>query len=139
MRFNLSTETGRNAANLYLNGLSNKVDITSIKETRSSQQNKALHLFFTIICQQLNEIGIEFHYTGIDGDIISMPFTPEIYKNFVWRELQKTMFGIVSTTKINTDQINQILDVITKHYADLHIEVRFPNKYDEYLKFSNQL
>lgn len=133
-RFNLGQN--RKGAEVYLASLDGNIEIDTVKNTRTSQQNKALHLFFTILCQQMNEIGMEHTFLGIKGNEISIPYTPFLVKQFIWKQIQVAMFGIESTTKINTEQINQILDVLTKHFGEMNIEISFPNKFDEYLKFS---
>lgn len=132
-RFDL--ETQKEQAKQYIDSQKGLIEIVNVKKSRTNQQNRALHLFFTIVTNQLNELGQEFQYSGISGKSLSMPYTPELFKNMIWREIQKAMYGIESTTKINTDQINGILDVLIKHFGEMGIEVSFPNKFDEYLKF----
>ena len=132
-RFNL--ENQKDEAKKYIDSQKGLIEIQNVKENRSTQQNRALHLFFTIVSNQLNELGQEFIYFGLSGRQLSMPFTPILFKNMIWRELQKAMYGIESTTKINTEQINGILDVLVKHFGEMGISVSFPNRFDEYLKF----
>ena len=38
------------------------------------------------------------------------------------------LFGIKSTTKINTDKINKIADVVSKFFAERGVYVEFPTK-----------
>ncbi len=114
------------------------VKIEQVKQTRSTLQNSALHLFFTILANQLNENGIDFIFENVIYGKIEMKFTPEIVKNFIWRPIQKTLFNIDSTTKINTLQINEILDVITLHFGNSGIPISFPNNFDLYLKFNTK-
>ncbi len=132
MRFNL--EFNRISAEIYLGSQTGLVDIIKIKNVRTNQQNRALHLFFTILSEQMNEMGMEYTFFGIKGTQITMPYTPAIIKEFIWRQIQMALFGIESTTKINTEQINAILDVLTKHFGEMGIEVSFPNKFELYLK-----
>ena len=58
------------------------VELKEIKQTRSNQQNRALHLYFTFISEQLVDMGAEFRYMGVKGVELSMPYTPDIVKNF---------------------------------------------------------
>ncbi len=132
-RFNL--DTARDKANEYLQGQTGIVEISNVKATRTSQQNKALHLFYTILSQQLNEIGLEHRYFGVTGKELSLPYTKDIIKTFIWKPIQSAMFGIESTTKLKTEQINAILDVLIKHFGEQGIEVSFPSRFEEYLKF----
>jgi hypothetical protein len=103
-----------------------------IKPTRSTRQNSALHLLFKWISESLNDLGQEFCYTGVKGFEISTPYTPEIVKNFFWRPIQVTLFDIESTTKINTEQINKIMGIINKFFAEKGVVILFPS-YDSLL------
>lgn len=104
------------------------VDLIKKKNTRTTKQNSALHLLFTIISSQLNEIGVEFQYFGIRGGRLSMRHTPHLVKEMIWKPIQKALFDIESTTKINTEQINEIVDILTKYFADKGIVIAFPSK-----------
>ena len=98
-----------------------------IKQTRSNQQNKSLHKYFSLISDQLNEMGSEFNFTGISGKPLSLRYTSNIIKELFWKEIQLTMFGTKSTTQLDTNQINQIVDVFTKFFGEKGVSVDFPS------------
>lgn len=104
------------------------IDLLEKKNTRTTRQNSALHLLFTIISSQLNEMGMEFTYYGLKGQELSVMHTPDLVKNFIWRPIQIALFDIKSTTKINTEQINKIVDVLAKFFADKGVVIQFPSK-----------
>lgn len=107
------------------------VEIKKLSETRSSQENRALHLYFTKVAECLVEVGIDFIYTNvITGDMISIPFTGDLVKNHIWRPLQITMFEIESTTKLTNKMINDILEVMANWLAEKGKVVNFPNRID---------
>jgi hypothetical protein len=103
------------------------------KEKRTSLQNRALHLFFKIMADQLNNLGLDCSIE-IQNITFSVPYTDMTFKNEIWRPIQKTMYGIESTKDINTKQINGILDVLTVSFGQSGIEITFPNKWDLMLK-----
>lgn len=103
------------------------VELKEIKKTRSNLQNRALHLFFTMISDNLNELGQTFNYTGLKGQEMDIMFTPELVKETLWKPLQKALFKIESTTKLNTGQINEIVDVIVKYFGEKGILIEFPH------------
>jgi len=111
-----------------------KCEVKKITRTRTLSQNSALHLFFTNIADQLNELGETFNYTGFNGKEMEMMFTPELIKNAMWKPIQIALFEIESTKDINTHQINKILDVITNFFAKKGIPVSFPSQFEKYLK-----
>ena len=102
-------------------------------KTRTNKQNAALHKFFKMLSDQLNELGQTFHYRGFNGDDMELMFTEDIIKKFMWRQIQITLFNTSSTTKLTTDQIDKILDVITNFYAKKGIPVVFPSKANQLL------
>ena len=104
-----------------------KVEAKRIMDTRTSRQNSALHLYFNFIANELNDLGIEFQHTGITGNTFELRYTPDLVKNFIWRPIQISMFDIKSTTKIDTHQINEIIDVITKFFGDRGVVISFPS------------
>lgn len=103
------------------------VELKEVKLTRSGKQNRSLHVFFTIISNELNELGMEFQYTGLKGSTLSTRYTPHLVKEFFWRPVQIALFNIQSTTKIDTQQINEVNDVIIKFFAEKGIELYFPS------------
>ena len=104
------------------------VDLTEKMNTRTNKQNRALHLLYSIMTNQLNEIGMTYKYFGLKGHIIETRYTTHIVKEFFWRPIQIALFDIKSTTKINTIQINEIVDVINKFFGERGVVIEFPNK-----------
>ncbi len=116
----------------YLVENEKKVDLKQCNNTRTSLQNSALHKFFTIISEELNELGMEFNFTGVKGYDLSTTYTPNIVKEFFWKPIQITLFDYESTTKLNTKQMNEVIDIIIKFFADKGVLIEFPNR--EHLK-----
>ena len=130
MNFNLKTEQGKELAKSrfeYILKNEKEIEIKEIKKKRSSTQNRALHLYFTFIANELNNQGQTFNYTLLTDKVFEIPFTAEIIKNQVWRMIQIKLFNIESTTKINTNQINEILEVTNHYFSQFGILVEFPN------------
>jgi len=113
---------------LYFKKQGKTVDLIEKKNTRTNQQNKALHLLYTIMTNQLNELGLTYKYYGLKGQIIETRYTTHIVKEFFWRPIQIALFDIKSTTKINTTHINEIMDVIINFFAEKGVVIEFPNK-----------
>lgn len=130
MLYNLQNEAEVLKAKEKFNHLLSKgktIDLIEKMNTRTTKQNSALHLYFTMISSQLNEIGLEFHYTGLKGQILTTRYTPEVVKNFFWRPIQIALFDIKSTKKINTQQINEIVDVVAKFFGEKGVLIQFPS------------
>lgn len=115
----------------------NYVEIKMYKSTRTSRQNRALHLFFTNMSDMLNEHGLYFNYSGvITGNIIEIPWTMELFKEMVWKPIQKHLFNKSSTTRLKTNEIDVVFEVINKHFSEKGMEINFPCEFEYYLENS---
>lgn len=137
-RYNLKSSQGiANArANLdYHIKKGNTIEQKYIRKTRSSQENRALHLYYSNVANALIEIGYNYSYINqMTGEIIEIPFTGELFKEYFWRPLQQTMFKIESTTKLTTFMINDILEALSLWLAEKGVQVKFPNRLDLLMK-----
>ena len=107
--------------------LGKQIELKEVRITKSQLQSKSLHLFFTMVSNELNELGLTFQYKGLTGKTFELRYTPELVKNHIWRSIQIAMFDIKSTTKIDTKQINQIIDVITLFFSERGVVIYFPS------------
>lgn len=113
---------------VYFKSKGKTVDLIEKMNTRTTNQNSALHLLFRIMSEQLNEMGLTYKYYGLKGHLIETRYTTHICKEFFWRPIQISMFNIKSTTKISTQQINEIMDVISNFFGEKGVVIQFPSK-----------
>ena len=128
--FDTSTYEGKAGAIKLVNELLEEkavIEIKKSKKTRSGAQNRALHKYFGLISEQLNEMGMEFVYTGIRGKELSMPYSSTIVKDYFWRPLQIHLFKKESTTQITTKEMNEIIEIIGKFFAEKGVDLPFPS------------
>ena len=104
-----------------------KFELKKVLNTRTSQQNRALHLFFTFVSSELNELGLEFTYEGLSTKNLTSRYTELIVKEFIWKPIQFSMFNIKSTKKLDTNQMNEIIDVIVSYFGNKGVILQFPN------------
>ena len=89
---------------------------------RTLQQNKALHLFFEQLANELTINGFDMKKTLRDD--IDIMWNAYNIKEYLWRPLQEVVCGKKSTTEITTQEINQIFDMLSKAIGErtgLHI------------------
>jgi hypothetical protein len=113
------------------------VELKVVRKTRTSTQNRALHLFFRMVSDALNDAGIT-HITTLRGANdweIESRWTSELVKESIWKPIQLAMFGTDSTTKLKTNEIDKIFETINLHFGEMGIDVHFPNQFDYFLKF----
>ena len=90
-----------------------QVDLKNM-DTRSIQQNKALHVFCKQIADVLNKEGL--YMTGIfQNDIM---WSMDLVKSQIVKNLIKSMFDIDSTTKLKRKEFDQLIDTITLIFGE---------------------
>lgn len=116
-----------------------KIELKRILDTRTSTQNRALHLYYKMISDELIAIGYDFHFTNpFTGEITELPFTKDRVKDYIWRPLQKALFNIESTKDLTTPMIDEILEGLSFWFTQIGITVKFPNKFDLLIKQLNE-
>jgi len=142
MQYNLKFNSVKKEAFLKLGYFCEQgyiVELKKIDDTRTSLQNKALHLYFRMVSDALNDIGYDYVYVNaLDGEMIHIPFTGDLVKNYIWRPLQQRMCEIESTTKLTTKMIDEILTVLSLWLGEKNKTVNFPCEFDLLIKKMNE-
>src|SRR3990167_9113796 len=94
------------------------------EKQRTLQQNKALHLYFQLIADRLNEAGLDMKAVLKDVEI---PWGKDTVKDFLWRPVQELQVGKQSTTELNTKEIDEIYDTLNRHLAQFGIHESWPS------------
>ncbi len=88
--------------------------------------NRSLHLFFAQLAEAFNEAGLDIK--AVLSKNIEHPWNVELIKELMWRRVQNSMFHKKSTTKLTTQEINEIYDVINKFIGEnFNIYIPFPS------------
>ena len=94
---------------------------------RTLTQNNALHLYFDMLAEALNDAGLDMRKT-LKHDI-EIPWTRENVKNHLWRPIQKALTEKHSTTELDRIEPSQIYEVLNRHLADkFKVHVPFPSE-----------
>lgn len=102
------------------------VDLVMRKSKRSDQQNAALHLWFTMLADELNSAGYDMK--KVMRKSMDIPWTAYNVKEFLWRPTQEAQLGKKSTTQLSTDEIDKVYDVINKAIGErTGVHVSFPS------------
>lgn len=95
------------------------------QQQRTITQNKAMHLYFTLLANSLNDAGLDMK--KVLKPSIDINWTPEAVKEYLWKPIQDAMFQKDSTTKLNTKQVGQIYEVLNRHLGEkLEVHIPFP-------------
>ena len=93
---------------------------------RTLTQNRALHQYYTHLAAALNASGYDMRRT-LKQDV-EIPWTPDLVKQWLWKPIQNAMLNKESTTQLTTKEIDEVLDVLTRHLGEkLGISVEFPS------------
>lgn len=97
---------------------------------RTPTQNNAMHRYFELLAQALNDAGLDMRRTlKPEWEI---PWTAEMVKEHIWRPVQKVMLDRQSTTQLQTIDVGEVYDVINRHMAEKHgVHVPFPSSEGE--------
>ena len=92
-------------------------EVALTKKQRTTQQNRALHKFYSLLSDELNTKGLDIRMIVKEGfDIL---WTPEMVKNIIWRPFQKLKYGTDSTTFLTKhEQIEAIHEDIMKNLGE---------------------
>jgi len=87
--------------------------IKQIHDTRTLRQNNAIHLFCQQLADEFNEHGLEVR--TVLSEEIEHPWDMQSVKSLIWKPIQKSYLGKVSTTQLDkVKEINEIVDVINR-------------------------
>jgi len=96
-----------------------------IPPQRTTQQNKALHAYFQLIADSLNDAGLDMK--AVLKPNVDISWSAGTVKDFLWRPIQTLQLGKRSTTELNTKDIDIIYDTINRHLGEkFGIHVAFP-------------
>jgi len=106
------------------------------KEKRTLQQNSALHLFFRLLADELNNAGLDMRQVLLPS--VEIPWTPANIKEYLWRPIQTAYTGKNSTTDLDKiKEISDVYEILNRHLGEkfgVHVEFPSIENTEEYLK-----
>jgi len=103
-----------------------KVSISTGKQ-RSLTQNQALHKYFALLADELNDGG--FDMRKMLKQEVDIPWTMESVKEHLWKPLQEVITKEKSTAKVERADYSKIYDVLSRHLSQkLGVFVSWPCK-----------
>lgn len=100
---------------------------------RTNQQNKALHVLFGLLANELNDRGLDMRKTLKPG--VEIPWQAAGVKEHLWKPVMKAQLHKYSTTEMTTKEIDQVFDTINRHLGtQFGISLNFPSVQDLMIK-----
>ena len=93
---------------------------------RTTDQNKALHLWFRLVAEELNNAG--FTVNHVLAKKIELNWNERLVKEILWRELQERLLGKKSTTELEKHMdIDAVWETLNRHLGqEFGVHVPFP-------------
>ena len=102
------------------------VEIKKNTNLRTLTQNRALHLYFTLLATELNDAG--FDMKAVIRKEVDIPWTSSSIKEYLWRPIQKQQLQKKSTTRLKNTDIDLIYDTVNRIVGErTGVYVEFPN------------
>lgn len=96
------------------------------EKQRTARQNKALHLYFQHLADELNDAGLDMKKTLKPS--VEIPWTATTIKDFLWRPVMKAQLGKTSTTQMTTKDIDRVYDTLNRHLSEkFGLTISFPS------------
>jgi len=96
------------------------------EKPRTLRQNRAMHLMFTQLADELNDAGLDMRKTLKPA--IDIPWNGDRVKEFLWRPIMKAQLAKESTTELTTKDIDRIFETIVRHLGEkFGLIIEFPS------------
>lgn len=101
-----------------------KCQCTCHENQRTPRQNNALHLYFEMLAEALNEAGLDMKKM-LKADI---PWNAYNVKNELWRPIQEAQIGKKSTANLSTKDIDKVYETLNRLLGEKKgVHVPFPS------------
>ena len=96
------------------------------KSKRSDRQNRALHKYFSLLAEALNDGG--FNVQLVLKEKVEIDWTPEMCKEILWRTAQRVILKKESTTELaKGNDIDVVYSHLNRHLSEkFGLHVPFP-------------
>jgi len=95
-------------------------------QTRSGQQNKAIHVYCELLAIAFNDAGLDMK--EVLKPEIDIPWEMKTVKEFIWKPIQKAQLQKQSTTQLDTAEVSKVYETINRHISEkFGVTVEFPS------------
>jgi len=83
---------------------------------RTKHQNRALHLYFTLLAEALNNAGLD--QRKVLKPSVAIPWDAKSVKDQLWRQIQQAQVHKRSTTELDTKETTLIYETLNRHLGE---------------------
>jgi len=122
-----SVQAKMGARQTTLNWVQSQKPTVEPKKPRSTLQNSSLHLWLSMIAHEANNMGLTLQNLVEKVQKIEIRPSTENLKEIFVKPYIKSAYNLDSTTKMNTEQLNETYDAMNKLFSYYwHISIPFP-------------
>lgn len=97
------------------------------KKKRTLTQNSALHLYFRMLADALNDAGLDQRKTLKPN--VEIPWNEAAIKELIWRPIQLAVVSKESSAELTTSEVQEVYEVLNRHLANrFGITVAWPER-----------
>lgn len=105
------------------------------KKQRTLSQNASLHLYLTLLADELNDSGQDMR--KVLKETVDIPWDKNTAKMFLWKPIQEIMVDKEHTADLTSDEVSRIYRVLDRHVSEkcgIHVEFPSVENTEEYYK-----
>lgn len=92
---------------------------------RTQRQNRALHKYFEMVADELNDAGLDMRTVLKPG--IEIPWSKMSVKEYLWKPVMAIQLQKKSTIQMNTKDIDLIYDTLNRFLGQKGLHTPFPS------------
>ena len=92
---------------------------------RTISQNSAMHKYFNMVSDALNNAGLDIK----EVLVVDVPWSMTTVKEIMWKRIQAIQLDKKSTTNLSTDEVTKVYDTMNRMLSERHgVYVAFPSR-----------
>ena len=97
-------------------------------DLRTLAQNRAFHLYFTMVAVQLNNSGLYINKLIKEEKYkADIDWSGNLVKEQLWKPIQNAILDKKSTTQLEKAEVDRVYNTLNRYLSNMGISVPFPN------------
>ena len=98
-------------------------------DLRTLTQNRAFHLYFTMVAVQLNNSGLYINKLIKEEKYkADIDWSGNLVKEQLWKPIQNAILDKKSTTQLEKAEVDRVYNTLNRYLSGIGISVPFPNR-----------
>ena len=98
-------------------------------DLRTLAQNRAFHLYFTMVAVQLNNSGLYINKLIKENKYkADIDWSGNLVKEQLWKPIQNAILDKKSTTQLEKSEVDRVYNTLNRYLSGMGISVPFPNR-----------